>query len=191
MSIPSHEDEMLPILTYLADENVRYRREVAEYVAYHFDLTPEERAAVIPSGKSTVVRSRTGWALSYMKQAGLVRLVKRGWYEITQEGLAALREAPGTIDNNYLTKFEAFNEFRRRSRPTSGDDGELVDPAPKPTRVVRTPDEELDQAYLALRSASVGSLPLDDPRFRSLPVRFKDSVPRIAPTRSLYSYAKS
>ena len=33
---------------------------------------------MLPSGKTPVIQSRTGWALAYMKQAGLVSLQADG-----------------------------------------------------------------------------------------------------------------
>ncbi|MBA3342841.1 MAG: restriction endonuclease [Gemmatimonadaceae bacterium] len=156
MTIPSHEDAMLPVLSTLADGAERHRRALADVMADHFRLTPEERAQLLPSGKAPVIRSRTGWALSYMKQAGLVSTPRRGWYQITPQGEQVLAASPSSIDNDFLMRFEGFRDFRSRSRNESGSGevGDEVDSAPEtlPKQAV-PPDEALDSAYVRLRTA--------------------------------------
>ncbi|MCA0374838.1 MAG: restriction endonuclease [Gemmatimonadetes bacterium] len=154
MPIPSHEDAMLPVLRALADGSLQHRRTLADRVADEFGLTAEERSLLLPSGKSPVIRSRTGWALTYLKQAGLVSAPRRGWYQIAPAGRSALEARPDRIDNEFLERFEAFKEFRRRSRSETtstrdaGTDGESGPPIP-----TEPPDEALERAYGRLRSA--------------------------------------
>jgi restriction system protein len=145
---------MLPVLIALADGEAKHRRALADRMADHFGLTPEERAQMLPSGKSPVIRSRTGWALSYMKQAGLVAAPRRGWYQITGTGNEVLSTKPSRIDNDFLTQFEGFRDFRARSRADGADSsaeaepGSSVDPLP-----TEPPDEALERAYGRLRAA--------------------------------------
>jgi restriction system protein len=124
-------------------------------MADHFTLTPDERAQMLPSGKAPVIRSRTGWALSYMKQAGLVTSPRRGWYEITPLGRDILATKPDRIDNDFLMRFEGFRDFRARSRSddTGTDVGVAPGPTPRKTEVVEPPDEALERAYRRLRTA--------------------------------------
>jgi restriction system protein len=84
MSIPSHEEAMLPVLQTLAADGKQSRRVLADKMASHFNLTTDERAQLLPSGKAPVIRSRTGWALTYLKQAGLISSPQRGWYPLCQ-----------------------------------------------------------------------------------------------------------
>src|SRR5438067_5059066 len=120
MPIPTHEDVMLPVLAALADGQPHQRRTLSDDMAYHFGLTVEERAARVPSGKFSVIASRTGWALSYLKQAGLVQSTRRGWYAVTNRGRQTLAEKPQRIDNGYLERFPEFQEFRARTREEQG-----------------------------------------------------------------------
>lgn len=147
---------MLPVLHALSDGVERHRRALAETIADHFGLSAEERTRLLPSGRAPVIRSRTGWALSYMKQAGLVRSPRRGWYQITEEGMRVLTAAPARIDNDFLMKFEGFRDFRNRSRAEPGGEmeGERVESTPEALpAVVEAPDEALERAYLRLRTA--------------------------------------
>ncbi len=163
MPIPTHEDAMLPVLHQLANGEPQHRRNIAGVMADHFQLTPEERDAMLPSGKATVIRSRTGWALSYLKQAGLCASTRRGWYQITDDGLKVLGAAPARVDNAYLTQFAGFRAFRARSKPNAdaGDEtpGIVAGPSSR-SEEEGPPDEALESAYAQLR-ASVESDLLD------------------------------
>ena len=159
MPIPTHEQAMLPVLKALADGEARHRGVLTDAVADQFGLTLDERTKMLPLKKQPVIRSRTGWALSYMKQAGLVTTVRRGWYQITPAGRAVLAEEPRQIDNKYLERFEGFRDFKTRSRADS-DTPEDVGPGavapiapPTNTESVEPPDEALDNAYARLREA--------------------------------------
>jgi restriction endonuclease Mrr len=56
-----------------------------EAMQEHFKLTEEERAARIPSGHSTVVRNRTGWAMTFLTKAGLIHKVAPKTYRATEK----------------------------------------------------------------------------------------------------------
>ncbi len=145
---------MLPVLRELADGEARHRRVLADRMADEFALSTDERTQLLPSGKVPVIRSRTGWALSYMKQAGLVESTRRGWYQITPVGRDVLASAPTRIDNAFLSRFDGFRDFRQRSRTsdaetTVDDESENL---PLQSVVVEPPDEALDRAYGRLRA---------------------------------------
>jgi restriction system protein len=155
MPIPSHEDAMLPVLRELADGQAQHRRMLADRMAEHFGLSADERAQMLPSGKAPVIRSRTGWALSYMKQAGLVASPRRGWYEITPLGRDVLAASPERIDNDYLMRFDGFRDFKVRSRQGESDgmDAEPVTKSESSAAPSEPPDEALERAYARLRDA--------------------------------------
>jgi len=146
---------MLPVLQELADGEAHHRRALADTMSNHFGLSADERSQMLPSGKAPVIQSRTGWALSYMKQAGLVSLPRRGWYQITTMGRDVLANAPNRIGNDFLMRFDGFRNFRARSRPA----GEAVaDVSPVAIDDAQTasdeaPDEALERAYSLLRAA--------------------------------------
>jgi restriction system protein len=159
MPIPSHEDAMLPVLRALASGQALHRRVLADLMADHFRLSEAERLALLPSGKAPVIRSRTGWALSYLKQAGLVRTVKRGIYEITPRGREVVASNPPRLDSDFLEQYPEFREFRTRTRESSHEADEA--PAAAVAEMgSAAPDEALDVAYARLR-ASVESELLD------------------------------
>jgi restriction system protein len=100
---------------------------------------------MLPSGKTTVVQSRVGWALAYMKQAGLLGSSKRGVYQIAERGRAVLNENPEVIDLGTLERFSEFLEFRARSRPPAVPSNESMSP-PEVQSLRVTPEETLENA---------------------------------------------
>ncbi len=145
---------MLPVLAQLQDGNAQHRRALADHMAAHFNLSAAERSQLLPSGKAPVIRSRTGWALTYLKQAGLVVSPRRGWYQISKAGTELLAADPEMIDNEFLMRFESFRDFRARSRSNEGPARDISGRAtatPAPT--IEPPDEELEHAYERLRAA--------------------------------------
>lgn len=147
---------MLPVLQVLSDGEPRHRRTLAENIADHFGLTADERTQMLPSGKAPVIRSRTGWALSYMKQAGLVESPRRGWYQITNAGKQVASAGVPRIDNGFLEQFEGFRDFRARSRSEEESrpaEEEATSTAVLPREPTEPPDEALERAYVRLRAA--------------------------------------
>lgn len=152
MPIPTYEAAMLPVMRALETGEPQHRLVLANVMADHFELTTEEREKLLPSGKAPVIRSRTGWALSYLKQAAVVSSPKRGWYELTARGREILAANPSRIDASFLEQFPEFMEFRARSKPSGGDEtpDDTVSSAPAGSPSL-APDEALEEAYMRLR----------------------------------------
>jgi restriction system protein len=154
MPIPNYQQAMIPVLHALADGKPRHRREITEAVADVCNLTASERQVMLPSGNSTIILSRVGWALSYMKHARLVEAPKRGVYQITDRGRQALTERPEGIDLNYLGRFEEFREFYSKYREAASSRRPPDDPSVAETPSVpdESPEEALEAAYARLRA---------------------------------------
>ncbi len=73
MTIPDYQTIMLPLLRLLGDGRERSLAEVVEAMSAEFHLTADERQQLLPSGTSTVIGSRVGWARTYMKKAWSTR----------------------------------------------------------------------------------------------------------------------
>lgn len=118
MAIPDYETLMLPLLR-LAARDPRAdvsTPEAARILAEQFRLTDQERTALLPSGGTFVFASRVSWACTYLKKAGLLAAVHRGFFRITDRGSKALKAEPKRIDNEFLDQFEEFREFRSRTK---------------------------------------------------------------------------
>lgn len=151
MPIPTYQDAMLPVLQALTGADAMSRRGLTELMSDHFKLSADERAKLLPSGKAPVILSRVGWALSYMKQAGVVSSPKRGWYILTDRGREVLKSGLPKIDAAYLQRFPEFLEFRARSKPNGEEDIETAPAVVAVANLALTPEEALEEAYSRLR----------------------------------------
>lgn len=153
---------MRPVLELLSDGGVRRSREVKDMVADRFGLTDVERVATLPSGRQRVIDSRVGWAMTYLKQAGLIARPARGHVAITLDGRAALEAHPERIDNRVLAGYPGFLEFtgRRHEKPTD-DTGRAPDPGvvvdAEPLHEL-TPSDLVEQAMTTNRAAVEGEV---------------------------------
>ncbi len=111
--IPDYQTLMLPVLEVARDREVS-TKEAISALADKFHLSEEERENLLPSSKQRTFDNRVNWAKTYLKQAGLVRYPKRGYYTATEEGKTALSKNPERIDNNFLRQYDAFLEFQAR-----------------------------------------------------------------------------
>lgn len=119
-TIPSYEEMMPTVLKVLSNGQQKPLKQVYDDVAVLYGFSEEQLALHLPSGKQTYIRSRVGWAKTYMVKAGLINQPKRGICEITQRGREALASGQ-LIDNGYLSKFEDFNDFRSANNSQSND----------------------------------------------------------------------
>ena len=99
MPIPDYQTLMLPVLKRAAQGETRVP-EIEEKIAAEFNLTPDERDQMLPSGRQKVLHNRIHWAKFYLSKAGLVELPLRGWFAATDAGRALLARSPVRIDVN-------------------------------------------------------------------------------------------
>ena len=86
-----------------------------------------------------------------MQQAGLVETKKRGYFAITDAGKKALSSS-AEINNQFLSQYEAFQEFKNRSKDTSPKD-KVASDAQLPEVSNSTPDEILRNAHQSINDA--------------------------------------
>jgi restriction system protein len=146
MAIPDFQSIMLPLLQFASDQKEHSLREVIEQLADDFALTDEERKELLPSGRQPTFDNRVGWARTYLKKAGLVRSPRRGYFRITDRGLAILAEKPAKINIRFLERFEEFVEFRS----AKNDNAEEL---PAEESESQTPEEVIEEAYQHLRES--------------------------------------
>src|SRR5687768_4450369 len=102
MPVPSFQEMFLPVLQFFADGQPHKMAEVAEHVANHFKLSPEERQEPIPSGQVSKLANRVGWCRTHLKFAGLLERVASAQYRITEAGLNVLQNPPPRMDLRFL-----------------------------------------------------------------------------------------
>ena len=169
MAIPDYQTLMLPILKIAGDGQEHRISDVVDQLARDFQLTDEERQQLLPSGKQTTFANRVHWAKTYLGQAGLLEATKRAHFRITDRGRKVLAQGPLRIDNEYLSQFTEFIQFRERNRvpgtPVSPNAAEIT-VAPVQTQ---TPDELLrntvNQIETALRKELLDRIIVAPPAF--------------------------
>lgn len=118
MAIPDYQSLMRPVLENAADKEIA-AKDVIQKIAYQFQMSDEEIAQTIPSGRTTTLANRVHWAITYMVQAGLLERPRRAVIVATDRGVTALEKHPERIDNQVLNAFAEFRAFKERSRTTA------------------------------------------------------------------------
>lgn len=163
MSIPKYDEITLPLLKIMADGKARAKNDLPHLVADVFNLTPEERASRLPSGQSTYLKNRSGWANFHLRKAGLLELAGPSNLRITDAGQKFLATNPPKITRAVLMQFEPFRTYieqlnrERAEASTVGKDEPDALPAVASDEE-GTPDELIDSNYLLLRSQLASEL---------------------------------
>ncbi len=114
MPIPDYQTLMLPVLRLVADGEIS-QSQCVEKLADEFELSEEERAEMLPSGRQGLLYNRIQWSRSYMAHAGLIETTRRAHFKITDRGREALAAHPDRVDNTVLAQFPEFEAWRRKS----------------------------------------------------------------------------
>ncbi|MCC6007073.1 MAG: restriction endonuclease [Rhodobacteraceae bacterium] len=173
MAVPDFQTLMLPVLRLIASGHETIPRCLPSLID-EFSISPEEAGALLPSGKQTVLANRAHWARNYMSQAGLVRPIRRGHYELTNEGRALLATQPKRIDKETLLGFPQFREWISRSNLRI-DQPEPLPGGPHAAISVdeTTPEARIEEAHELLNNALADELlslmqEMDPVRFEQL-----------------------
>lgn len=142
-NIPDFQKIMYPALRYLGDGQQHGLQDLLSALAKEFNLTEDDLRVTVPSGQQTLFKNRATWAISYMKNAGLVHYAGRAVYQITEVGKDVLAENILSINTAYLKKFEAYkywqSTFSQPEDKASTSPGMVVTSVPE----IKTPEEIL------------------------------------------------
>ena len=147
--IPDFQSLMRPLLEHMSDDMDHENAETLETMVARFDLTPEERAELLPSGKQPVFVNRLAWAKSHLKGAGLIESPRRAVYRITPAGQDFLKRANSPVNMKTLEQFESYREYRGGGRTDAGRADDVVQ---GPGDADLTPEELLERGYTLLRT---------------------------------------
>jgi len=146
MTIPDFQTLMLPVLQYYGDKIEHTKQEAIDALANTFNLTDEEKNALLSSGSQFQFNNKVSWAITYLLKSGLLNRTSRGRYKITDKGSLVLNEKPEKITTKYLEKFPGYLEFKsyKREVEAKNEDNE--------TNETKTPKERLESSYIELRT---------------------------------------
>jgi restriction system protein len=148
MTIPDYQSLMLPLLQCAENGQEVRTSDCVDTLGKKLALSDDDMNELLPSGKQTVFSNRIHWARTYMAKANLVEATKRGHFKITQRGQEVLKSNPDQINNDTLSKFPEFQEWRERS--VSGNEKKNIASAVEPANQDLTPEENIERSSLLL-----------------------------------------
>ena len=147
MPLPTFQELMLPLLKVISDRSNYRLKVIKDELANIYNLNIEERNILLPSGRGKLFNNRVEWAKFYLLKAGLISSPRRGYIEITNNGLNALNQNPQIIDRAFLSQFEEYRAFQEQtSESRNGIQGIEVTELPS-----ITPEEAFEEAYKNIR----------------------------------------
>jgi len=152
MAIPKYDEMMLPVLRLLNDGAEHTQIELADQIAAHFKLTPQECAERLPKVKATYLRHRLGWAGFSLRRAGLAESPRTGALQITDEGRKFLDSNPSQLRAADLKRFPYYAAFVERMKS----DTEITEVKIETTH--ETPEERIEAAFGELRETLITDL---------------------------------
>lgn len=146
MAVPGYQEFMYPFLQKLKDGKEYKLQDLYSDLAEYFNLTDRDIAETLPSGKQTILTNRVGWARTYLSKVGLIKVIRRAVFRITDEGLNVANDPSVTrIDKKLLTRYPSFKEFINKA------DEESIDNE-KAKNEKHTPLELIDENYNILKN---------------------------------------
>ncbi|APT84399.1 restriction endonuclease [Corynebacterium aquilae] len=129
--VPTTDEFRPSVLRVLNDGATRSFKEVTELVANQEGLDEGARNQAIPSGGKRYV-NRIVWACSGLAKAGLIRRPKRGFYEITSDGLTVDERNLSSYSENDMLEWPQWQAYQnevasRRAKSADGEQTESVD----------------------------------------------------------------
>lgn len=155
MPIPTYDQLFRPLLEHAISEDIT-RRSATDAMIENFKLTPEEVEQRLPSGGSTYIKNRTGWAMTFLTKGNLIAKIAPKTYRATDAGKKFFADHPQGIKESDLAAIpgweEAWNTKAKR-REAAGLTG--VDSHGEATS---TPNERIEAAFAELSETLVREL---------------------------------
>lgn len=112
MPIPDYQTIMRPLLQFAGDEKEHHVRDMISHLADVFQLSPEERRTLLPSGNDVAFDNKVKWARLYLGKAGLLESKRAGYWKITASGLQVLSQNPPRIDVKFLEQLPQYRAWK-------------------------------------------------------------------------------
>jgi restriction system protein len=113
---------------------------------------------MLPSGRQSLLYNRVHWAKTYLSQARLLEITRRGYFKITDRGLDVLRQKPESLNVKFLEQFQEFRDFKIRAKQSqeSGSSEATVSTEAhglqQDSAILATPDELLRETVSGMES---------------------------------------
>lgn len=105
MSVPAFRFFIDPLLRYLGERpDGAKSTDAYEALADRLELAADDRAELLPSGTQPLYRNRIGWAHDRLKRRGWSSSPRRGFWQVTEKGLQAIKSFPGPMSEVEVRK---------------------------------------------------------------------------------------
>jgi restriction system protein len=161
MAVPTYDKFIEPVLRYLASTPLgAIAKEVHDGTAAALNLSDADRQEVLPSGTQRVYKNRAGWAHDRLKRAGLSSSPRRGYWQLTPEGVEYARTHPAPLNKSEQEKL-AFGYNAVRLTPEADAaalSDEVVTRPDSQTSATASPDDRLSDALTEMRQSIAAEL---------------------------------
>lgn len=119
MTNPGFQDYFIPVLQVLSASDLKGRQDIYEMVATIKNLSEELKREMLPNQSQPTYMNRIGWALTYLKKAGMLSTPTRGKWQITDLGVEVLNNPPKVFNVTYLKSYPSFEKFHKSTKEES------------------------------------------------------------------------
>lgn len=149
MAVPTYDKFIEPVLRYLAAHpDGAPARDVSAAAADALQLSDADRQELLPSGAQPTYKNRAGWGHDRLKRAGLSASPRRGFWQITPQGVEFALQHPAPLSLEIVAGIAEVRTANAQETPT-------------PTIAedhIATPDDRLGDALAELRAAVIREL---------------------------------
>jgi restriction system protein len=159
MSVPTYDKFIEPILQFLSQHpDGATAQNAYEASADDLGITEAEKLELLPSKTQPIYKNRAGWAHDRLKRAGLSTSPRRGYWKLTEKGLAYARSHDRPLSAVEVEELALANvNVRLRPRDETDPSREPL-PIEQPEDSITTPDDRLEHAVEELRSSAAEDL---------------------------------
>src|SRR2546423_7715602 len=119
MPIPTYDKFIDPMLRYLAQHSEGAPASVVyEAVASALGIDENDKRELLPSKTQPVYKNRAGWAHDRLKRARLSSSPRRGYWKLTEDGLAYTQAHPRPLTDDEVHQLSIVDP-NVRLRPIS------------------------------------------------------------------------
>jgi restriction system protein len=150
--IPTFDQLLRPLLAMAAEKKIT-RRTATEEIVAAFKLTTAEATQRIPSGASTLIGNRCGWAMTFLTKAALISKVEKSTYAATESGKKFLLSHPQVITHADLKLVPGWHQSWELGRQKRREKKGVVVPTDAPDVLsTSTPEEAISEGIKTLES---------------------------------------
>ncbi len=157
MPIPTYDKFIDPMLRYLAQHSEGAPASVVyEAMANALGIDEDDKQELLPSKTQPVYKNRAGWAHDRLKRAGLSSSPRRGFWKLTEDGMAYTQTHSQPLTDDEVRQLSIVDP-NVRLRPLS-DGGQNQTRETDNAVSWATPDDQLEDALIQLEEHTAEEL---------------------------------